>query len=119
MIESQAEKQQYVYVLVRTDLSFPQIAVQASHAAIEATRRFIPPQSQHPHLVLLSVPDEQSLLSAYDYFLYNKIDSALFKEPDIGNQATALATELISGKRRRFFSDFNLLTIPFLKEVSL
>jgi hypothetical protein len=105
-----------MYVLVRRDLSFPYQAVQSAHAAIEAARQFIPPSYEHPHLVLLGVSGEQELLSAARDINHVGIDCKIFREEDIGNQATALATECISGRQRRFFSGYKLLSNPSSKE---
>jgi len=55
----------------------------------------------------LQCPGEQSLIQAYE-FLSHKIKLVMFKEPDIGNQATAFASEPISGDHRRLFKKFKL-----------
>lgn len=109
----------YLYVLVRQDLSQSQQAVQSCHAAIEATRRFTPGQDQeHPHLVLLSVKNEDELLKAYERLQHYGIRVAKFEEPDRNNETTAIATEPLpaDSKLRRKFSCYKLLN--FNKEVS-
>jgi len=89
--------------------------VQAIHAAVDATRFFLSPEADHPHLVLCAVPSQQRLLAAADFLCLNNIRFALFREPDRGNEATALATEPLSGAARRALKRFHCLhdlTIP-------
>src|SRR5262245_54271705 len=85
------------------------MAVQAIHAGIEATRQFLSPKSQHPHLVLCVVASEARLLAAADYLFRSNIPFALFREPDQGNAATALATAPLSGPQRALMSRFRCL----------
>jgi hypothetical protein len=96
-------------VLVRTDLSPAQIAVQAVHAAIEASRQFLTPNCEHPHIVLCGIASEQRLLAAADRLFRRGIRLSLFREPDRGNEATALATEPLSGDPRRELDRFQCL----------
>jgi hypothetical protein len=96
-------------VLVRHDLPTPQIAVQAVHAALEASRQFLPPDSEHPHVVLCGVASEAHLLSAADHLFRWHIRCALFREPDRAQEATALATEPLWGERRRLLQRFRCL----------
>lgn len=101
---------QYVYVFVRSDLSHAQIVVQTSHAAIEAARQgLIPADRPHPHLVVLGVRDENKLIQIQSKLEAAGIRFRSFIEPDIGNQLTAIATEPISGERRKFFKNYQLL----------
>ncbi|MEM7356674.1 MAG: hypothetical protein AAF657_38010, partial [Acidobacteriota bacterium] len=65
--------------------------VQAVHAAIEAGCRF--PLVGHPSLVLCEVRSESALLRAAAELSSAGIGYALFREPDLKHQATALATE--------------------------
>lgn len=95
-------------MLVRTDLSAPQIAVQAIHAALEA-RHFVTHDGPHPHLVLCGVASEQRLLAAADYLCRRGIRCSLFREPDRENEATALATEPLGDSRRRAMRRFRCL----------
>jgi hypothetical protein len=97
-------------VLVRTDLPPGQIAVQAIHAAVEAARRFLPPDSEHPHLVLCGVPSAERLLAAADFLFRRSVRHALFREPDRDHEPTALATEPLAGDRRRPLDRFRCLT---------
>jgi hypothetical protein len=97
-------------VLVRTDLTAPQICVQAIHAAIESTRNFLPPDSEHPHLVLCGVATIKRLLAAADYLFLHGIRHTLFREPDRDNEPTALATEPLCGERCALLNRFRCLT---------
>ena len=89
----------HVYVLVRQDLSLAQQNVQSIHAVLCASMSDLI-GSIHPHLVLGKVKDEPELLKWADKLDAKGVKFSMFREPDIGNQATALATEpLYNGKR--------------------
>lgn len=104
----------YLYVLVRRDLPPTQIAVQASHAAIEAARLLLPADSDHPHLVLCGVRSADRLLAAADFLYLNQVPHAVFREPDRGGEPTALAAGPVTGDRRRLFARFRCLTVADL-----
>ena len=100
---------QYIYVLVRKDLSFPQQAVQSCHAAIEATRLFLSPEHSHPHLVLCGVRDQSTLERETSRLMSKGIRFVEFHEPDRNDELTAIATEPIAGDARRMFRRYDLL----------
>ena len=97
-------------MLVRKDLSQEQQAVQACHASIEASRNFLPLGVEHPHLALCSVNSEIQLINAIQKLERLGIRHSVFRETDLGDQITALATETISGDLRRHFKHYRLLT---------
>jgi hypothetical protein len=99
-----------VYVLVREDLSPSQQVVQSCHAAIEAARTFLPPEHEHPHLVICGVRDEPALWARLHRLQERGVHFRPFFEPDLGGQLTALATEPLSGDDRRLFRSLRLLT---------
>lgn len=100
----------YMYVLVRNDLSKAQQTVQAAHAAIESGRKYLNSSDEHPSVIMCSVKSESKLLKCAEEMSAQGIDYVLFKEPDIGNKATALASRPLIGKERKAFSRFQLLT---------
>lgn len=57
---------------------------------------------------MCSVPDEAALRQAAAACSLNGIRQYLFIESDLDNQATAFATEPISGEQRRAFRKFPL-----------
>jgi hypothetical protein len=85
------------------------MAVQAIHAGIEASRRFLSPEANHPHLVLCSVASEARLLAAADHLFRSGIPFVLFREPDQRNAATAMATAPLSGPQRALMSRYRCL----------
>jgi hypothetical protein len=95
----------YTYLIVRTDLSYPQQIVQASHAALEAGTKYGP----HSHLVLLSAKNEQELIDSAEKLSKVGISYQMFFEPD--NQAgyTALCTRPLQGVERKPMKQFALL----------
>jgi hypothetical protein len=95
---------------VRRDLPAAQIAVQASHAAIEAARHFLMPDQTHPHLVLCRVGSERNLLAAADRLDRLGIRFRIFREPDRAGGATALATEPLGPDRRGPLARYPCLT---------
>lgn len=99
---------EYVYVIVRNDLSPAQRAVQSSHAVIEATRNFNM-TGAHPSVIICEVKSEQKLNQISEELSQKGIRFSSFHEPDIGNQMTAIASEPLKLERRDAFKRFQLL----------
>lgn len=96
------------YVFVRKDLSFPQIIVQTAHVTLELARSGFCSTS-HPHLVVLEVDNENELLKIPEMLHNLGIRYTPFIEPDRNFETTAIATEPISGEKRKHFREFKLL----------
>jgi hypothetical protein len=75
---------------------------------IEATKAFITDDMEHPSLVFVEVKSEEKLLKVMEE-LKGSIQYRTFREPLFDNSITALATEPISGDRRRLFAKFQLI----------
>lgn len=102
-------------MLVRRDLTLPQQAVQAAHAAIEAARAgLIPRDNAHPHLVLCHVASVPALMNAAGRLALAGVRFQLFHEPDWDGVPTALATEPLRGEARAPLRRF-----PLLKESAM
>ena len=69
----------------------------------------IPSESQVPNLVLCALASEESLLAAARRLDSLGISYRIFREPDIGDQFTALCTGIVSGDSRRHFRKYRLL----------
>lgn len=99
-------------MIVRQDLSRSQQAVQAIHAAVEATRRgLIPSGIEHPSLVLCGEPNEDILGQLSDQLKQLGIRHIPFREPDRNDELTALATEPLTKAQRRRLRNLSLLTL--------
>ena len=98
----------YVYVIVRTDLSNSQQAVQSCHAVIEMTRenKIV---GEHPSVIICGVKSEDKLKNAISRLQDNNVFFKEFREPDIGHQLTAVATEPIYGDDRKIFRKYQLI----------
>lgn len=95
--------------MVRKDLPPEQQTVQAVHAAFDSGKYFANPNDcDTPSVVICSVSDEQELIQAVHRLTRRNVDHVLFTEPDMGHEATALATAPINGKTRRIFSNYQL-----------
>lgn len=101
----------YVYVIVRNDLSFPQKCVQASHVVIEAFKDVIY-ESKHPHLIILTAKNEENLKYIYNNLAKKSLHCFIWREPDLNNEITAIASPIVYGEERKLFSNF-----PLLKEI--
>lgn len=91
----------YTYVIVREDISLEQQIVQACHAALEAGFAFVAP-AVTSSLIVLTVPDREALLQAQERLQRYGIAHEMFFEPDGGMGYSALATEPILEKKKRF-----------------
>lgn len=95
-------------MLVCGDLSPAQQMCQAVHAAHESGIHLVDESNGISSVVVCSVPTEDDLLKA-DFDLKRRgIRSVIFKEPDLGDRATALATEHIDKDARKFLSRYPL-----------
>lgn len=94
---------------MRNDLTNSQRAVQSCHACIEVTSLFDKDIRSHPHIVLCGVKSEYRLLKEIDRLSDHGIPLTIWKEPDLDNTVTAIATVPISGSQRKLFRKFQLI----------
>ena len=80
-----------MYVLVRKDLSKSQQAVQGGHAVAEYLLHVHDDSWSNGTLVYLAIRNENDLMFWEETLKHNSIDYAVFREPDIGNQLTAIS----------------------------
>lgn len=91
--------QTHFFIFVRKDLPIEQQIVQAAHAAYEVGKQ---DRSENIRsLVLSRVNSEDELLHQAEYLNYLGIKFVTFREPDIGNQATAIATAPLTEQQRK------------------
>lgn len=93
-------------MFIRRDIPIADQIVQASHATLEAGRRF--DWEDHTHMVILGINNEEELLQALERTREHGIEYELFFEPDDNMGYTAACTEPISGKDRNVFRKYNL-----------
>lgn len=94
-----------LFVLIRRDLSVQQQAVQAGHAVAEFLLRGPKSSWHNGTLVYLSVPDQERLRRWEDKLCDLEIPYTLFREPDLGNEITALA---VTTQREKIFKSLQL-----------
>lgn len=99
----------YIYIFTRNDLSIPQRAVQSCHAAIEATREFLRANDEHPYIVLCSTKNQNSLMKIVKTLYEQNIRLKVFREPDIGNELTSIATQPLYGEQRKAMTKYQLM----------
>jgi hypothetical protein len=95
-------------VLVCGDLSLPQQVCQAVHAAYESALHLGDKSRGISSVVICSVSDERELLKAEYRLKERGIRSVTFREPDLGNRATALSTEQVDQAARKILSRYPL-----------
>jgi len=94
---------------VRSDLPIPQQAVQACHAAYAAGSKTSPESTKDLFLILCEAKNEQKLLFESERLNRAGIAHVLFREPDLDNQITALATLPLDRQRHGgFFRGWSL-----------
>lgn len=80
---------------------------QAVHAAHEAGTHFGDKDSISS-VVICAISDEQGLMQAIDRLTSHGIRISIFREPDLENQITAIATEPLSKPTRKIMSKYQL-----------
>lgn len=81
---------------------------QAVHAAHEAGIHLADKNSDISSVVICSIPDEQGLIQAADRLASHGIRTTIFREPDLENQMTAIATEPLVKPARKIMSKYSL-----------
>lgn len=81
-----------LYVVVRKDLSKAQQAVQGGHALAEYVLRNRDTDWDNGTLVYLGIRDENELIDLTKKLDCDRICHTRFREPDIGDQMTAIAS---------------------------
>ena len=94
-------------MLVCGDLTPAQQMCQAAHAAHESGIH-LGNRDGISSIVICSLPAEDDLLKAEFDLGRRGIRSVVFREPDLGGRATALATEPLNGTSRKFLSRYPL-----------
>lgn len=89
-----------IYVFVRTDISPEQQMVQAAHAAAEASRLHYRPEHGIASLIVLAVPNKESLYRAATQLEALGIAHELFFEPDWEMGHSAMATRPLLDSER-------------------
>lgn len=111
---------QKLIIITRRDLHPGYQAVQSSHCGIDF-------QHQHPkiakqwndnsnYLVILSVENEEQLLLFLEKFKKHNLKTTIFKEPDIGNEVTAIAVQP-SEKSKKLTSNLPLALKEYKHEL--
>ncbi len=87
--------------MVRSDLTLQQQLVQSAHAALESGIHLPNDPYDISNLIVLSVASEQALLAEFERLKSLSLPVLLFREPDLADQATALATGALEGPDRK------------------
>jgi hypothetical protein len=58
--------------------------------------------------VVVTVPNEEELLKTKEKLDWREVKNYLFREPDLGGEATALATEPLDRKKRKYLCGYPL-----------
>ncbi len=86
-----------LFLIVREDIPVPDQAVQNCHAIssfmVEHPKAFMEWTTTSNTLALLAVPNETELMKLMDKAQERGILGSGFREPDMGNQLTAIALE--------------------------
>ena len=82
-----------LYVIVRKDLSVSQRAVQAGHVVAQFCLYGPFSRWNNGTLIYLGIKNLEHLKELMNQLNNNNINYTEFREPDIGNQITAIATD--------------------------
>lgn len=99
-----------IYSFVREDLSTPQRAVQLGHALYLVGKNF-PHYDDSPFLIVFGCKTEKSLKNTLDNLREQGIMVVEFREPDLNNELTAVATAVMprTDENRKIFRKYQLL----------
>lgn len=99
------DKNPYMYLFIRDDLSHPQQIVQTAHAVDELNKRH--PHKSGNYMVLCGAKSEFDLHQISEWLHERKIAHEMFYEPDISGY-TAIATKPLIDDERKPMRRFTL-----------
>lgn len=99
----------YLFIFVRQDISREQQAVQAAHATFVAGAKFTHKSPEQVYFVLIGVEDEIRLADIARMLEERETAHVLFREPDLDNSITAIATAPMKEHQKRFLKHFKKL----------
>ena len=105
-LEKPSENYGHSYIFIRNNLSTAQIAVQSGHSILELSRKI--KFENHPSLVYISVKSEFKLKKVIEELIDNEINFTIFREPDLNNEITAIATEPLFNDKRKILERYQL-----------
>lgn len=94
-------EESHLYVVVRNDLPEPYKTVQACHAGIAAWNAFGNSNKTHPNLVICTLPDEATLNNFFEGLKEIGVPCCAWREDDMGDALTAVATGPLRGDQRK------------------
>jgi len=97
----------YHYVIVRTDLTLPQQLVQAAHASYEAGAAHGTP-GWNGNMVMCQVASEEQLEELAQYMETEGIPHVVWREGDLNDQITSIATAPLQQEKRRLLQRLDL-----------
>lgn len=98
----------YIYVFVRKDLPYSQVVVQSCHATLEATRKFVKDDARYK-IICFGIRSLPKLEKVIQELVAHQIDYAVFSEPDLGWEKTAVATQPLNDVQRAVLARYKLL----------
>lgn len=104
----QIDKKTYCYIFLRTDISLAQQIVQSNHAAHEAGLKTKERYTEPTSIVLIQIPDRETLEQEFEKIQSLGIECASFYEPYDDMGMTAFSTLPIGEEDRHHFKNYNL-----------
>lgn len=98
----------YVYILLRKDLSNSQRVVQSSHVAWEISKKHS--LNEHPSVIVIGIKDEPKLIKEWNRIKSKEMDVTTFYEPLFENKLSCIAVLTKTESEREFFKRYNLLS---------
>ena len=99
----------YSYFFTRQDIFAEYQLVQTAHAALGLGAKLSEEQVKDLHFTCCGVQDAEELEAVERVLQSMKLEYVVFREPDIGNQKTAIGVYPIEEHRRGLLRNYNLL----------
>ncbi len=101
----------YTYIIVRQDISPEQQSVQAAHATLKLGASLVdsPVSLNNLNFVLCGVKNEDEVKGAAEYLYSCGYDTVEFRESDINDEVTAIASFPIKSTKKRFMKRYKIL----------
>lgn len=107
------KENQYVYIFTRQDISPEQQLVQSAHVAMvlgnEIARKGFSTDPRETYFTVVGVKNLDGLEAVLDILCDNGFYHTIFREPDMGNEITSIATYPVFESQRGVLLAFSWL----------